>query len=79
MIPIALGNLTNLVASGDENGNVYVWRSVEAVKDNIGVNLSGHTAHVQRIELTVDDSRLMTVGLTDQTVCQWKLKSISEE
>lgn len=31
---------------GDENGNVYVWRSVEAVKDNIGVNLTGHTAHI---------------------------------
>lgn len=46
MVPIALGNLSNMVASGDENGNVYVWRSVEAVKDNIGVNLTGHTAHI---------------------------------
>ena len=46
MIPIALGNLSNIVASGDENGNVYVWRSVEAIKDNVGVNLTGHTAHI---------------------------------
>ena len=65
MIPIALGNLSNLVASGDENGNVYVWRSVEAVKDNIGVNLSGHTAHIQRLELTIDDRRLISMGMTD--------------
>jgi hypothetical protein len=46
MLPIALGNLSNLVASGDENGNVYVWRSVDAVRDNIGANLNGHTAHI---------------------------------
>jgi len=46
MVAIALGNLTNMVASGDENGNVYVWRSVDAIKDNIGVNLTGHTAHI---------------------------------
>jgi hypothetical protein len=46
MIPIALGNLSNVTASGDENGNIYVWRSVDAVKDNIGVNLTGHTAHI---------------------------------
>jgi hypothetical protein len=46
MVPIALGNLSNITTSGDENGNIYVWRSVDAVKDNIGVNLTGHTAHI---------------------------------
>lgn len=65
MCPIALGNLTNMVACGDENGNVYLWRSVDAVRDNIGVNLCGHTAHIQRLELTVDDKRLLSSGMTD--------------
>ena len=65
MIPIALGNLTNMVASGDENGNIYVWKSVDAVKDNIGVNFTGHTAHIQRLELTIDDKRLLSMGMTD--------------
>lgn len=65
MMPIALGNLSNLACAGDENGNVYLWRSVEAVRDNIGVNLTGHTAHVQRMELTVDDKRLLSMGMTD--------------
>jgi hypothetical protein len=76
MIPIALGNLSNLACSGDENGNVFVWRSVDAVRDNIGVNLTGHTAHVQRMELTVDDKRLLSLGMTDQTLLQWKIDSI---
>jgi hypothetical protein len=79
MVPISLGNLSNLVASGDENGNIYVWRSVDAVKDNVGVNLTGHTAHIQRVELTLDDRRLLSVGMTDQTLCQWKIASISDE
>lgn len=39
MIPISLGNLSNLIATGDENGNVYVWKAVESIKDNIGMNL----------------------------------------
>lgn len=58
-----------MVACGDENGNIYIWKSVEAIKDNIGLNFSGHTAHIQRLELTVDDKRLLTLGLTDQTLC----------
>jgi hypothetical protein len=65
MVPIALGNLSNMVASGDENGNIYVWRSVDAVKDNVGVNLTGHTAHIQRVDFTLDDRRLLSVGMTD--------------
>jgi hypothetical protein len=46
MMPIVLGNLSNMACAGDENGNVFMWKSVEAVRDNIGVNLTGHTAHV---------------------------------
>lgn len=46
MIPIALGNLSNMVCAGDENGNVYFWKNVESIKDNIGLNFTGHTSHV---------------------------------
>ena len=65
MIPISLGNLSNMIATGDENGNIYIWKSVEAIKDNIGLNFSGHTAHIQRLEMTIDDRRLLTLGLGD--------------
>ena len=79
MIPIVLGNLSNMVACGDESGNIYLWKSVDSIKDNIGLNFTGHTAHIQRMELTIDDRRLLSMGLTDQTLCQWKIDSIMEE
>ena len=49
LLPIALGNISNLVAAGDENGNIYLWKDVESIKEHIGVNLNGHMAPVQRI------------------------------
>ncbi len=69
MIPISLGNLSNMVAAGDENGNIYLWKGTESIKENVGLNFTGHTSHVQRIELTLDDKRLMSLGLNDQTLC----------
>jgi hypothetical protein len=27
-----------MVASGDENGNLYLWKDVESIKENIGFN-----------------------------------------
>ena len=38
MMPIALGNLSNIVAAGDEHGNIYLWKDVEAIKENISNN-----------------------------------------
>jgi hypothetical protein len=31
MMPIALGNQSNMVAAGDENGNVFFWKDVESI------------------------------------------------
>jgi len=76
MMPIALGNLSNIVAAGDENGNVYVWRDVESIKENIGNNFVTHTANVQKVEFTLDDKRLLSLGQNDQSMCQYKIKPI---
>ena len=65
MISISLGNLSNMVAAGDENGNIYLWKTIENIKEHIGANFGGHTSHIQRIELTVDDKRLLSMGNTD--------------
>ena len=65
MMPIALGNLSNMVAAGDENGNVYFWKEVESIKENISCNFQTHTSNVARIELSIDDKRLITLGLAD--------------
>ena len=65
MMPIALGNLSNIVVAGDENGNIFLWKDVESIKENIGTNFITHTTNVQKLELTIDDKRLITMGHTD--------------
>ena len=62
LLPISLGNLSNVVTAGDDYGNIYFWKDVESVRPHIGVNALAHMSPVQRIELTRDDSRLLTLG-----------------
>ena len=50
MNPIVLGNMSNIVATGDEFGNVYVYKDVESVKDNVGANFIMHSSNVQKID-----------------------------
>ncbi len=64
-VPICLGHKSNIVAAGDENGNVYLWRDSESIKDHIGVNLTGHASSLQRMSLTEDDRRLISLGAND--------------
>jgi hypothetical protein len=45
-IPVCLGNYSNIVTAGDENGNVFVWKSVESIKENVGLNFTGHTSQI---------------------------------
>jgi hypothetical protein len=46
MVPICLGNLSNMVTAGDENGNIYIWKNIDSIKEHVGVNLNGHTSHI---------------------------------
>ena len=73
-----LGNASNIVIAGDDYGNVYFWRDVDTVKSHIGVNIHSHMSSVQRLELTKDDSRLISLGSTDMSIMQWRLKPIEE-
>ena len=78
LLPISLGNLSNIVTAGDDYGNVYFWKDVDSVKSHIGINLLGHMSPVQRLELTRDDARLVTMGASDNSVMQWKISPIEE-
>lgn len=71
--------MTNIVFAGDENGNIYGWRDVESIKEHIGINLSGHTSPLQRILLTEDDKRLMSMGSNDQSFMQWRVTSVEQK
>lgn len=46
MLPFILGNVTNLVVAADDNGNVHLWKDVESIKENIGLNLAGHASTI---------------------------------
>ena len=46
LLPIALGNVSNIVGAGDDHGNVYFWRDVDTVKSHIGVNILAHMSPV---------------------------------
>lgn len=61
-MPVVLGNVSNIVVAGDDNGNIYHYKDVECIKDNIGNNYSCHSSNVCEIELTGDDSKLITLG-----------------
>jgi len=76
LIPVTIGNLSNMVAHGDDYGNVYVWKDVESIHENIGCNYECHTSGVSRMEFTSDDKRLISVGWKDQSICQFKIKPI---
>ena len=76
MMPIAIGNLSNLVTAGDENGNVYLWKDVESIKEDIGINFLTHTSNVELMEITLDDRRVITMGRSDQCMTQYKIKPI---
>ena len=54
-----------MVVAGDENGNIFLWKNVENIKENVGVNFTGHTSQIYRIELTTDDKRLLSLGQND--------------
>jgi len=65
MVPITIGNRSNMVAAGDENGNLFLWKNADCVKENVGLNFTGHTSLIYRIEFTNDDRRLLTMGMND--------------
>ena len=68
MIPISLGHSTNIIAAGDEFGNVMTFTNPENVWNNVGSNYTGHASLISKIEFTIDDSKLITAGSSDETI-----------
>lgn len=77
-MPICLGNNTNVTFSGDENGNIYLWKDFESIREDVGVNLTGHSAPISRISLTPDDKRLFSIGVNDRCLFQWKVGTVEQ-
>jgi WD40 repeat protein len=73
MVPFALGHNSNIVAAADENGNLHVWKDVESIKENIGLNLVGHASAIHSVLFTNDDKRMVSFGTSDLCVLQWRI------
>jgi WD40 repeat protein len=67
------------VVAGDENGNVYLWRDTESIKEHIGTNLTGHAAPLSRLQLTQDDKRLLSIAGNDHCLFQWKVAPVEQK
>lgn len=67
------------MVAGDENGNVYLWRDTESIKEHIGTNLTGHAAPLSRLQLTQDDKRLLSIAGNDHCLFQWKVAPVEQK
>jgi WD40 repeat protein len=75
-IPLSLGNTSNAVICGDENGNIYIYKSVEDIRANVGPSYAAHTSSVQAVDFTLDDTRFISIGTTDRTLLQWTVEKL---
>jgi len=75
---LSLGNTSNCLICGDENGNVYLFKAIEDIKNNIGPSFAAHTSPVQDVDFTMDDSKFFSVGSSDRTMILWRLDKLQE-
>ena len=54
-----------IVATGDDNGDVKIFRWPSTVDDSMSVVGKGHSSNVMGIRLTPDGSRMFSVGGND--------------
>ena len=80
MIPVILGSRSNMVVCGDEFGHIHIWKNSESVKNNIGGDYTSHGSQIQKIALFGDATgKIVSMGLNDRTVCQWKVEFLYDE
>jgi len=66
-------NGKNLVATGDDHGNVNLFRYPVLDVSNSQRRIHGHSAHVTNVRFTPDGKYLLTTGGGDKSVVQWKV------
>ncbi|XP_078356309.1 echinoderm microtubule-associated protein-like 2 isoform X2 [Oculina patagonica] len=66
-------NEKQLIATGDDFGNVNLYR-YPCVSDKAKPRIvQGHSAHVMNVRFLSDDTRLISVGGRDASTMQWKV------
>jgi len=66
-------NGMQLLAAGDDLGQVRILEYPCLVKNSQGVKGRGHSSHVTNVLFDNSDKLLFSTGGEDQTVLQWKV------
>jgi len=64
-----------LVATGDDHGNVNLFRYPVLESSNEQIRHAGHSSHVTNVKFSKDGKYLISVGGGDKAVVQWRLKA----
>jgi len=70
----ALGLGYQLVATGDDDGKVKLFRYPCCVEDARFVTGKGHSSHVMGVKLAPDGSKVWSIGGNDTALIQWKVQ-----
>ena len=80
MLPTTCANTTTAIVSGDETGQLFVWKNVDCIKEKVLCgNYTAHSTKIQRISFSTDDKYLATIGINDSMICIWRTKPFFTE
>ncbi|EFX61251.1 hypothetical protein DAPPUDRAFT_274316 [Daphnia pulex] len=65
----------NLIATGNDSGEIRVLEYPCLVKNSDSVKGRGHSSHVTSVLFNNNDELLFSTGGEDQTVLQWSIES----
>ncbi|RHZ30230.1 hypothetical protein DYB31_010812 [Aphanomyces astaci] len=61
-----------LVATGDDFGQVKLFRYPAVAKHSVSYSYAGHSSHVTNVRWLGNDTHVITTGGLDRTIMQWK-------
>jgi len=71
--PIEHSDGYRLLAAGDDNGKVRIFRFPSITENSQSVIGNGHSSHVTMVKFSPTGSHLYTAGGNDQCIFQWKV------
>jgi microtubule-associated protein-like 6 len=70
---VARSNSSTLIATGDDNGVIKLFRYPMAAVGNQSRNSKAHSSHVMNVCFSRDDQYLYSVGGGDKSLMQWRV------
>lgn len=63
----------------DPNGFIYYYKNKQHLLNNCGGKLHSHMSSIAAVGLTYMQDLLLTVGKSDQTLIEWKIKYVDDQ